>query len=174
MILSTLRAAAVAALATTTLAWPARAQAPAATSPLAPLAFLAGHCWKGPFPDGQRHDEHCFEWFYDGQFLRDRHVVTGDEQGYRGETIYYWDPTARQVQFIYFTGTGGVSRGSMPPEDGALRFPEERFIGAGGKEEVYRSLWRPVDTDGYDVLTETLRDGKWIEAWRIPMRRQQR
>ena len=91
------RAAAFAAVASTTFGWSAAAQAPEASSPLAPLAFLAGHCWKGPFPDGKRHDEHCFEWFYDGKFLRDRHVVT-----------------------------------------------------------------------------ETLRDGKWVEAWRIPMQRQQR
>jgi hypothetical protein len=165
-----LRAAAVASA---TVAWSARAQAPEATSPLAPLEFLAGHCWKGPFPDGGRHDEHCFEWFYDGKFLRDRHVVTGDEQGYRGETIYYWEPAARQVEYIYFNVAGGVSRGSMQPDDGALRFPEERYVGAGGKEEVYRSVWRPAGGDAYDVVTETLLDDKWVEVWRIHMQRHQ-
>jgi hypothetical protein len=169
-----MRTAAAAMLAAATLVSSARAQAPEPTSPLAPLAFLAGHCWKGPFPDGKRHDEHCFEWFYDGQFLRDRHVVTGDDQGYRGETIYYWEPTARRVEYIYFTATGGVSRGSMQPDGGVLRFPEERFVGAGGKEEVYRSVWRPAGDDAYHVVTETLLDGRWAEAWRIPMRRQPR
>jgi len=168
-----LRAAAFVAVASLTVAWSARAQAPEASSLLAPLAFLAGHCWKGPFPDGKRHDEHCFEWFYDGKYLRDRHVVTGDDQGYGGETIYYWEPAARQVQYIYFDATGGVSRGSAHPEDAALRFPEERYVGAGGKEEVYRSVWRPTRDDAYDVVTETLRDGKWVEAWRIHMQRQQ-
>jgi hypothetical protein len=169
-----MRTVATAAVAAMTLGWSAQAQAPAATSPLAPLAFLAGHCWKGPFPDGKRHDEHCFEWFYDGQFLRDRHVVTGDDRGYAGETIYYWDASARQVQYIYFTATGGVSRGNMRPDDGVLRFPEERFVGAGGKEEVYRSTWLPGGADAYDTLVETLLDGKWVEAWRIRMQRQQR
>ncbi|HJR70249.1 MAG TPA: hypothetical protein VKA43_09440 [Gammaproteobacteria bacterium] len=158
-------------MASATVGWSARAQAPEASSPLAPLAFLAGDCWKGPFPDGKRYDEHCFEWFYDGQFLRDRHVVTGDERGYRGETIYYWDPAARQVHYIYFAAAGGVSRGSMHPDDGALRFPEERYIGAGGKEEVYRSVWRPAGGDTYDVVTEALLDGQWVEAWRIHMQR---
>jgi hypothetical protein len=169
-----MRGAAVVALAVTTLVLPARAQAPGTDSALAPLAFLAGHCWKGPFPDGKRHDEHCFEWFYDGKFLRDTHVVTGDERPYGGETIFYWDAAAREVQYIYFTVTGGVSRGSMQPMEGALHFPEERFVGAGGREEVYRSVMRAVGDDGYDVVTETLRDGKWVEAWRIPMKRQQR
>jgi hypothetical protein len=38
---------------------------------LQPLAFLAGHCWKGDFPDGKQSDEHCFVWLYDGKALRD-------------------------------------------------------------------------------------------------------
>ena len=28
--------------------------------PLRPMAFLAGHCWKGDFADGKQTDEHCF------------------------------------------------------------------------------------------------------------------
>ena len=40
----------------------------------APQAFLAGSCWRGTFPDGKRTDEHCYEWVYAGQFLRDRHT----------------------------------------------------------------------------------------------------
>jgi hypothetical protein len=39
--------------------------------------------------------------------------------------------------------------------------------------KVYRSVWRPAGGDAYDVVTETLLDGKWIEAWRIHMQRQQ-
>ena len=45
-----------------------------------PLAFLAGHCWKGSFPGGHRTDEHCFSWIYDGKFLRDRHTVRSEGQ----------------------------------------------------------------------------------------------
>jgi hypothetical protein len=166
-----IRTAAIAALVSATLAWPLRAQAPEVSSPLAPLAFLAGHCWKGPFPDGKRHDEHCFEWFYDGRFLRDRHVVTGEERPYGGETIYYWDAAAREVQYIYFSLPGGVSRGNMRPDGDVLRFPEERYVGTGGKEEAYRSTWRPAGEDAYDTIVETLVDGKWVEAWRIRMQR---
>ncbi len=29
---------------------------------LKPMSFLAGHCWKGTFPDGKTTDEHCFAW----------------------------------------------------------------------------------------------------------------
>jgi hypothetical protein len=60
-----------------------------------PQAFLAGSCWKGTFADGKRTDEHCFEWIYGGQFLRDRHTVTGRPAPYGGETIYYFDAPSR-------------------------------------------------------------------------------
>ena len=42
---------------------------------LKPMAFLAGHCWKGDFPDKKQDDEHCFQWVYAGKALRDTHTV---------------------------------------------------------------------------------------------------
>jgi hypothetical protein len=42
---------------------------------LKPMAFLAGHCWKGDFPSGNQTDEHCFQWAYEGNVLRDVHTV---------------------------------------------------------------------------------------------------
>ena len=169
-----LRSAALVTLASAGVAWSARAQAPTTSSPLAPLTFLAGHCWRGTFPDGKRADEHCFEWFYDGRFLRDRHVVTGDAEEYGGETVYYWDAAARQVQYIYFTSKGGVSRGSVQPDADALRFPEERYTGPRGTTEVYRSTWRASGDGAYTVVAETLRDGAWVEAWHMRMQRRAR
>jgi hypothetical protein len=54
-----------------------------------PLAFLAGHCWKGSFPGGKQTDEHCFTWIYEGKFLRDRHTVHGEGQpDSLGESIF--------------------------------------------------------------------------------------
>jgi hypothetical protein len=49
--------------------------AAAPIEPLQPMAFLAGHCWKGDFADGKQSDEHCFTWLYDGKALRDTHTV---------------------------------------------------------------------------------------------------
>jgi len=42
--------------------------------PLAPLAFLAGHCWTTTFNEGRETDTHCYEWMHNGMQLRDRHV----------------------------------------------------------------------------------------------------
>jgi len=60
-----------------------------------PLAYLAGACWKGTFPDGKQADEHCFSWMYGGKFLRDRHTVHGEvDPVYLGETSYFWNASA--------------------------------------------------------------------------------
>ncbi len=51
------------------------AVAAAPVDALKPMEFLAGHCWKGSFSDGQQTDDHCFTWLYDGKALRDTHTV---------------------------------------------------------------------------------------------------
>ena len=56
---------------------------------LQPMAFLAGHCWKGEFSGGKGTDEHCFAWLYDGKALRDTHTVRASGRpDYVGETTY--------------------------------------------------------------------------------------
>jgi len=137
----------------------------------APQAFLAGACWKGTFPDGKRTDEHCYEWVFGGQFLRDRHTVRGGEAPYGGETIYYWDAESRLVNYLYFNVLGGHSRGTVTPTDGVLYFPEEKYSD-GKAEQIYRSQWRRDGDDAYLVLSEVKVPGGWKEAWRIRMQRQ--
>jgi len=87
------------------LSLPAHAE-PAAY--LASQASLAGHCWKGTFPDGARTDQHCYEWVYAGQVLRDRHTVRGRGTLYAGETIYFWDAQTKDVQSMSSADTAGA------------------------------------------------------------------
>jgi hypothetical protein len=131
-------------------------------------AFLAGSCWKGTFPDGKRADEHCFEWIYGGQFLRDRHSVAGGPAPYGGETIYYFDAPSKAVQYLYINVLGGNSRGSVAAEGGVLMFPEEKYSD-GKHEQTYRSSWRRDGDDEYVVLTELKTPDGWKEAWRLRM-----
>src|ERR1041385_9205325 len=78
-----------------------------------PLSFLAGHCWKGTFPDGKQTDEHCFSWTYGGKFLRDEHTVRGAGHGdFKGESIYFWNAAAGKVEYLYIEDQGGFSRRS--------------------------------------------------------------
>lgn len=137
--------------------------APAAPDPAyAPLAFLAGHCWKGTMPDGKATDEHCFAWIYEGRFLRDRHVVrAGDKVAYEGETIYYWNPGAKQLEYLYITAQGGFSQGRVAPEADAIAFPAATLV-TEGKTYGFRGRWKRVGDNGYEVLREYETDKGWM------------
>src|SRR3954464_10687891 len=81
---------------------------------LQPMAYLAGHCWKGDFGDGKQTDEHCFVWLYDGKELRDPHTVRAPGRpDYVGETTYYWDSAAKRLEYVYIENAGGVMRGTV-------------------------------------------------------------
>ena len=144
----------------------------AAATAFAPLAFLVGHCWKGTFPDGKVTDEHCFSWIYGGKFVRDEHVVhkgAGQPDGF-GESIYMWDSPTGQLQYLYIESAGGFSRGSVSSEDNALVFPAATYT-ENGQVQTYRSRWRRVGGDAYDVVTE-FRDGdRWVPGFTIHMQK---
>lgn len=140
--------------------------------PLKPLAFLAGACWKGNFPGQEQTDEHCFEWLYGGRFLRDTHTVHGPgHPDYKGETTYYWDAQAQQVQYLYIESEGGFSRGTARPASDGVNFPETTEV-ENGKAQVYRSRWQHDAGDVYQVVTEFKTAQGWSVAWRVEMKRQ--
>jgi hypothetical protein len=154
---------------------PALALADVALVPAEPfkaMVFLAGHCWKGNFPGKAQTDEHCFEWVYDGRFLRDRHVV--HDEGHPdtlGETTYYWDAAAAQIQYLYIESQGGFSRGAVVVSDDGLVFPPTTYV-EQGKEQVYRSQWKRDGDEAYEAISEfKTRDG-WTTAWKVTMRKE--
>lgn len=124
--------------------------APALRKGLEPLAFLAGHCWRGAFKTGEQ-DTHCFEAVYDGQHLRDRHEVKGGKGIYRGETIYSFDGKA--ATFTYWNSQGGVSRGTMRPEGDRLDFGDESYTDPNGRRIFISTHWRRVGDDAYETVT---------------------
>jgi hypothetical protein len=135
-----------------------------------PLAFLAGHCWRGDMPDGKATDEHCFSWIYEGRFLRDRHVVkAGDKAVYEGETIYYWNAAAKEIQYLYITASGGHSHGRVKPGADAIDFPAAT-LAIDGKSLGFRSRWKRAGEDAYEVLREYETEKGWMPV-RVRMRR---
>ncbi len=148
----------------------APAAEPAVANPHQPLAFLVGHCWRGAFPEGQVTDKHCFSWIYDGRFVRDLHVVDrGGGQQDRGESIYLWDTAARQLQYLYIESAGGFSRGTVSAEGDTLVFPPTHYT-ENGAERTYRSRWRRVGADAYDVVTEFSVKNAWTPGFTVHMR----
>jgi hypothetical protein len=120
----------------------------------APLAFLAGHCWKGTFPDGKQTDEHCFSWLYEGRFLRDTHTVRATGRpDYVGESTYFFDTSAKRLEYLYIENKGGFSRGLVSTDGEALVFPATAFVSAG-KTQHYRARWQRSGDGAYDVITE--------------------
>ena len=138
---------------------------------LKPMAFLAGHCWKGSFPDGKQTDEHCFSWLYGGRMLRDIHTVQAPGRpDYVGETTYYWDSGARRVEFLYIENSGGVSRGVMQPADSALTFPPTQYV-AEGETITYRARWTRVGDLAYEAWSEAQSGDGWKTMFKVLLQR---
>jgi hypothetical protein len=134
-----------------------------------PLAFLAGHCWTGTFPGGKQSDEHCFSWVYGGKFLRDRHTLrAAGKPDALGESIYFWNSGAKQLEYLYIESDGGFSRGPVSVDKGSLVFPDTNFV-ENGKTMVYRSRWQRSGGDAYDVVTEFKSDKGWVPGFEIHM-----
>lgn len=134
-----------------------------------PLAFLAGHCWKGEFPGGKTTDEHCFSWIYEGKFLRDQHTVrTPGKPNALGESIYFWDASDNRLEYLYIESDGGSSRGPVTMQQGSLVFPDTTFM-QDGKTQVYRSRWQPNGANAYEVLTEFKGKEGWVPGFKVHM-----
>jgi hypothetical protein len=147
----------------------AAAEAPTPANPLQPLAFLAGHCYKGSQgPNGI--DEHCFTWVYGGKALRDIHTVRAEGRpDYVGESTYYWDSGARRIEYLYIENAGGVMRGTVEAADGALVFPPARYV-ASGQAMTLRVRWTLMP-DGYEAWSEMQAGDAWTTMFKVKMAR---
>ena len=155
------------------LLFPAIASAAPAEG-LKPMAFLAGHCWKGTFPDGKQTDEHCFTWLYEGKALRDVHTVRAPGRpDYVGETLYYWDSNAKRVEFLYVENLGGISRGTMQPAEAALTFPPTQFV-ADGEVMTYRARWTLLSDHAYEAWSEAQGKDGWTTLFKVVLQRTDR
>jgi hypothetical protein len=131
-----------------------KASAPAAPlrAELEPLRFLLGHCWRGEFKDNAV-DVHCFESVFGGRHVRDRHEVQGPGAPYSGETLYSWNAEAKRVEYTYWNSSGGVSRGTMAAEPGALVFGDQVYTGPDGRKTTISTRWRRVGAEAYETVS---------------------
>ena len=137
---------------------------------LQPMAFLAGHCWKGEFPDGKQTDEHCFAWLYGGKALRDTHTVRAPGRpDYVGETTYYWDSATKRVEYLYVENMGGISRGSVQGVSDGLIFPATQYV-ADGQAMTYRVRWTRLSDTSYEAWSETQVKEGWATMFRLTMK----
>jgi copper(I)-binding protein len=135
---------------------------------LAALAFVAGSCWRGTFPDGRQTDTHCFSPIY-GNFMQDSHVVEGSPTPYSGHTLYHYDVMGRSIIFHYRASDGSESAGVAVPTASGLSFPAETHRAPNGSETTIRSAWTRDGADAYFAVAEARRGAGWRELWRMRM-----
>lgn len=163
-------------LASAAMAQPAPAPAPAAPAPapapaglrengpLAPLAFLAGACWRAPLPGGTQTDSRCIRWFQQGRYLRARHEVQGSQPPYGGETTYYRDPADGRLRSLGFDVSGGIAQGTVSTlAAGAVQI-EERHVGPQGRF-LQRIRYAPIDASTIAARIERSDDDG--RNWRV-------
>lgn len=141
------------------LAWPIAVFAEDADR-FAPIAPLVGHCWRAPMSEPGMVDLQCFEWMFERQFVRNTHVVSNPKPIYSGETIFRYDPDAKQLGFHYFTSTGALSQGHLQPTEQGYLVPETH-VGADGKRTELRSRFELIDATHFRVRTEILEGEAW-------------
>ena len=160
-------------LAALALALPCLAATATAEPPelLRPMAFLAGHCWKGTLSDGQATDEHCFAWMYGGRVLRDTHTLRRSGQSDAvGESTYYVNLAGNRVEFLYLESSGGFSHGTVERLPEALLFPDTQYI-SDGEALVYRARWTRQDDKAYEAWSEAQTDKGWSTMFKLVMKR---
>ena len=85
-----------------------------------------------------------------------------------GESIYVWDATSKQLQYLYIESAGGFSRGTVSGEGDALVFPPTSYL-EQGETQTYRSRWQPAGQDAYDVVTEFQVKDRWVPGFKLHM-----
>ncbi len=158
----------LAALALTPLAGAASAEP---VELLMPMAFLAGHCWRGTFQDGRTTDEHCFAWMYGGRVLRDTHTVRRPNKPDNiGESTYYIDTVGNHVAFLYIENGGGSSRGTVESLPGALLFPDTQYV-SDGEALIYRARWTRQGDRAYEAWSEAQTPNGWTTMFKVVLKR---
>ncbi len=116
---------------------------------LAPLDFLAGHCWSGTLPTGEA-NTHCFA--REGAGIRDRHVVLREgEAVYSGDTLYSWDAETSAIRFVYSSGGKRIGQGIVKAIEGGLDFGTAEYGEAAGKVTV-STRWLRAGGNAYDAV----------------------
>lgn len=153
------------------------AQSPVAAAQPAPARFgwfgdLAGSCWQGLHPGGQRLDRQCYSTQY-GRFMRGTIALTRpnspDAPAHHGDSVFAADPEGRHIIF-YFWGSDGQHGASEGEYEGELLVFADPPT-SGGQAPGRRTVWRRLDADHFRVSVQT-RDGEaWTERFAVTYER---
>lgn len=121
---------------------------------LSPIAFLTAHEWEAQLPvgpDGKARKIHAqFTWAKNGQAIRiSNQMITDGKSSPYIEGIYAVDQQAHTIAFWYVGADGGMSKGTVKPENGQLvhEFEETR---PDGKTTQYTARVTPNGDKGWE------------------------
>lgn len=142
--------------------------------PLAPFGWfkdLAGSCWSGKHADGRPSDTQCYSVQY-GRFLRGT-IELGIQQAGRpaqtlqGDSVYAWNPQAKQAQYSLWASDGSYATGAMYIEAENVIFPPTNPDAANAT----RFVWTRIDADSYVVAREKRQGRAWSKVSEVTYRR---
>jgi hypothetical protein len=124
---------------------------------------LAGSCWVGVFPDGVTEHTHCYSTQF-GRFIRGTAALAELEEGKRevrfeGDSVFAWDESSRRIAYFIWGSDGSYRELEAEFMREELHFPVPRRDDAA--QILYRSVWRRIDADTFEVRRERPVDGSW-------------
>ena len=134
---------------------------------------LAGSCWAGTFADGRTTHTQCYTRQFD-KFVRGTATLAEQRDGvqhmlFEGDSVFAFDEATRRIVY-YIWGSDGAHRRLEAHYIGdELAFPVESRKDPG--RIAYRSVWRRLGDDAFEVRRERPNEAKWDVELRVVYRR---
>jgi hypothetical protein len=130
---------------------------------------LAGACWQGIDSGGKAADRQCYEIQF-GRFLRgtiEIGAIDSKPPGFRGDSLFYRDPTTGRIAIVHWASNGLVSRGEAVVEGDAIRFVQPANEG----HAKIRTSWSRQGPDAFRVVRQRLERETWKDVLGVTYRR---
>ena len=134
--------------------------------PKDPLAFLkpiTGKVWLGHYADSEtEHFNHLMKWapILEGKAIRAEKMVP--ELDFFMETLFFWDPSAKEVRYMSLTNRGQLSEGAVSQEDGAIVLLGKSHEASGNRE--YKMTMKILKNGSLEDRFFLKRDGQWHQG----------
>jgi hypothetical protein len=124
---------------------------------------LTGSCWVGVFADGVTEHTQCYTTQF-GVFMRGTAALAEIKDGKRelrfeGDSLFAWDESSRRIAYFIWGSDGSYRELDAEFVGDELHFPVPRRDDAA--QILYRSVWRRIDADTFEVRRERPEAGGW-------------
>lgn len=137
------------------------------------FASLVGSCWQGGFPDGKTRHAQCYTSQFD-RFLRGTAVLSTELDGvvkeqFSGDSLFALEAASGRIVYYIWGSNGSHGRHEAYYASDELVFPVARKDDPAVTS--YRSVWRRIDADTFEVRRETPDGDGWNTELIIVYRR---